>query len=78
MFKKIFWFLLGAGVGVFALMKAKKYLQQTTPEAIGGRLAESISGLGESIHDFSAEVRAAMAERETELRDTLGLAPDDQ
>jgi hypothetical protein len=42
-----------------------------------GRRAElaagSIAGLGDAIREFTAELKVAMAEREAELRSTLGL-----
>jgi hypothetical protein len=40
-------------------------------------VSESASGISDSARDFVGRVRAGMAERETELRETLGL-PDDQ
>jgi hypothetical protein len=40
-------------------------------------VSESASGITDSARDFVDRVRAGMAERETELRETLGL-PDDQ
>ena len=73
MMRRVFWFVVGAGVGIYALKKARDYMHKATPEAVGSRVAESAAGIGDSIRDFTATVRAAMAERETELRDTLGL-----
>jgi hypothetical protein len=77
MFKRLFWFAIGAGVAVFVIMKIRGYLKQARPEAIGHRVAESAGGISESARGFVDRVRAGMAERETELRDTLNL-PDDQ
>ena len=77
MFKRLFWFAIGAGVAVFVIMKIRGYLKQARPEAIGQRVAESAGGISESARGFVDRVRAGMAEREMELRDTLGL-PDDQ
>ena len=73
MIRRVFWFSVGAGAAVFVVVKVRGYLQQATPQAIGHRVTESASGIGTSVRDFSDRVRAAMAERETELRDTLGL-----
>ena len=36
-------------------------------------MADSAAGVGASARDFTDRVRAAMAEREAELRDELGL-----
>jgi hypothetical protein len=77
MLRRLFWFAIGAGVAVFVIMKIRGYLKQAHPEAIGQRVAESASGISESARGFVDRVRAGMAEREMELRDTLGL-PDDQ
>jgi hypothetical protein len=77
MFRRLMWFAIGAGVAVFVIMKVRAYLKKARPEAIGQRVAESASGISESARGFVDRVRAGMAERETELRDTLNL-PDDQ
>lgn len=77
MFRRLFWFAIGAGIAVFMIMKIRAYLRKARPEAIGHRVAESATGIGESARGFVDRVRAGMAERETELRETLGL-PDDQ
>ncbi len=70
-----FWFVLGVGCTIYLGGKVRGYLHQATPQAIGNRVAESATGIGGSVRDFTDRVRAAMAERETELRETLGL-PD--
>ena len=70
---RIFWVAVGAGLTAFTVVKARQYMQRATPQAIGSRVAESAAGLAESARDFTDRVRAAMAEREAELRDTLGL-----
>ena len=44
--------------------------------ATAGVLAGAVSGLGDAIRDFGAEVRAGMAEREAELNDALGFSGD--
>ncbi|HEY5820595.1 MAG TPA: DUF6167 family protein [Propionibacteriaceae bacterium] len=72
--RRVFWFAVGAGVTVFVVVKARQVMQQATPQALGHRVAESAGGVGERAQDFASQVRAAMAEREAELRDTLGLA----
>jgi NADH:ubiquinone oxidoreductase subunit D len=76
MVKRVFWFAVGAGVTVFVVIKVRKYMKQATPQAIGSRVADSAAGIGGSVRDFADRARAAMAERETELRDALGL-PDE-
>ena len=73
MIRRLFWFALGAGVAVFVFVQIRKAMSRATPEAIGNRVASSAAGVGASARDFTERVRAAMAEREAELRDELGL-----
>jgi hypothetical protein len=73
MFKRLFWFTLGAGAAVFVVVKARGYLKQAAPQAVGTRVASSAAAITDSVRDFTDRARAAMAEREAELRDTLGL-----
>jgi hypothetical protein len=73
MFRRLFWFLIGAGVAIFVYLKIRDYLKKARPEAIGQRVAESASSVSESARGFIDRLRAGMAERETELRDTLNM-----
>ena len=77
MLRRLLWFAIGAGVAIFVWIKIRAYLTKARPEAIGHRVAESASGISESALGFVERVRAGMAERETELRETLNM-PDDQ
>jgi Family of unknown function (DUF6167) len=71
--RRLFWFALGAGLAIFVFVKIRQALSRATPEAIGQRVADGAAGVGASARDFTERVRAAMAEREAELRDELGL-----
>jgi Family of unknown function (DUF6167) len=73
MIKRVFWFAVGAAVTVFVVIRVREYMKQATPQAIGSRVADSAAGITGSVRDFADRARAAMAEREAELRDTLGL-----
>lgn len=66
------WFLAGAGAGVYAMVKARRAAEAFTPEGLRDRL----SGLSLGAQLFREEVRAGMEEKETELRERLGLALD--
>jgi hypothetical protein len=66
------WFVVGAGAGVYAMVKARRAAETFTPEGIRDRMA----GLGVGAHLFTEELRAGMTEKETELRERLGLALD--
>ena len=70
--RRIFWFAVGAGVTVVVVVKVREYLRKASPEAIGHRVTDATSALGEGVRDFVARARAAMAEREAELRDAIG------
>ena len=67
-----FWFVAGAGAGVYVMVRARRAAETFTPDGLRDRAA----GLGVGAHLFAGEVRAGMAERETELRERFGLALD--
>jgi hypothetical protein len=71
--RRLFWFALGAGVAIVVFVKIRQALRKASPEAIGQRVADGAAGVGASARDFTERLRAAMAEREAELRDELGL-----
>ena len=73
MIGRLFWFVLGAGVAVWGVSKVRRTMQRATPEAVSQRLVGSVAGIGVSARDFADRVRAAMAEREAELRAELDL-----
>ncbi len=73
MFRRLFWFALGVGLALYVVNKVRSLLRRSSPEALVQRASGSVAGVGERAQDFAGRVRAAMAERETELRDTLGL-----
>ena len=73
MIRRFFWFALGAGVAVFVFVRIRNVLRRATPQAVGQRVADQAAGLSASARDFTNRVRAAMAEREAEIRSELGL-----
>ena len=75
MIRRFFWFALGAGVAIFVFVKIRDSLRRASPQAVGQRVADQAAGLGASARDFTDRVRAAMAEREAEIRAEFGL-PD--
>ena len=66
---RTFWFAAGAVSGVYTLVKAKRTVENLTPDGIGARLAAW--GVGARL--FADEVAAGVAEREAELRHQLQL-----
>lgn len=67
-----FWFVAGAGAGVYVMVRARRAAEAFTPDGFRDRL----SGLAVGAQLFAEEVRSGMDERETELRERLGYAID--
>jgi hypothetical protein len=67
-----FWFVAGAGAGIYAMVKARRAAETFTPDGLRDRVA----GLSVGAHLFAEEVRVGMTEKETELRERLGLTLD--
>lgn len=65
------WFVAGAGAGVYAMSRARRVAQALTADGLRDRL----SGLDVGMRLFRDEVAAGQAEKETELRARMGLAP---
>ncbi|ROR90582.1 hypothetical protein EDD33_1428 [Nocardioides aurantiacus] len=67
------WFVAGAGAGVYAAARARRVAESLTPQGLRDRVA----GLSLGAQLLAEEVRAGAAEKEAELRDRLGLvAPE--
>jgi hypothetical protein len=64
--RRVFYLALGATVGIMAVRRVSAAAQQWQPDNLARRLTIAVE-------DFLADVREAMAEREEELRDALGL-----
>ena len=69
--RRVFWVAVGAGVTVFVIVKGRQLWQRATPQALAQRASDSAHGVSESVQDFVVRLRAAMAEREEELRAVL-------
>ncbi|QBX57209.1 hypothetical protein EXE58_18445 [Nocardioides seonyuensis] len=66
-----FWFVAGAGAGVYAMSRARRLAEVATVEGVRDRLEAMRVGA----RIFRDEVAAGQAEKETELRQRLGLVP---
>lgn len=71
--RRLFWLAMGVTIGVLVVRKVSAAAEKMTPAGIGGSIAEGLRDLADAIGDFGADVRAAMAERENELRAGTGL-----
>ena len=73
MTRRLFYIAMGAAVGVLVVSRATRAAQRFTPAGLQSSVSGSLSGLTAAISEFSSLVREGMAEREDELRVTLGL-----
>jgi hypothetical protein len=74
MFRRLFWLLVGVGFGFGLSFWILRFLRSTVeryrPERVSSDLAGAVRSLGADLRAAVAEGRAAMREREAELRDT--------
>ena len=73
MTRRLVYIAFGAAVGVLAVRRATQTAQRFTPAGVQDTVAGAFGGLTDAIREFTAELKASMAEREDELRVTLGL-----
>ncbi len=66
-----FWFVAGAGAGVYAMVRGRRLAEAFTPEGLHDRW-EALT-LGARM--FREEVAQGQAEAETDLRERFGLVP---
>ena len=66
MTRRLFYLALGATVGVLVVRRLTQAAESMQPDAVARRLVTSVTG-------FVDDVRAGMAERESELRSALGV-----
>jgi hypothetical protein len=66
---RAFWFAVGAGTSVYAMVKTRRAAERLTPAGIGDQLG----AVGFGARLFRDEVVAVMGERESQLREHLGV-----
>jgi hypothetical protein len=71
--RRLFWLAMGVTIGVLVVRKLSQTAEKLTPQSMAGNLADGLRELAGAIGDFGADVRAAMVEREDELRAGTGL-----
>jgi hypothetical protein len=64
--RRVFYIAMGATVGVLVVRRVSAAAEQWQPDNLAHRLTVAVE-------DFLADVRESMAEREDELRTSLGL-----
>jgi Family of unknown function (DUF6167) len=73
MFRRLFWFFTGAATGVWATVKVNRAVRRLRPDSLAATAADRALETGARLRLFAQDVRAGMAQRETELHDALGL-----
>jgi hypothetical protein len=71
--RRLFYITLGAVAGVLVVRRLTQAAQRFTPAGVQESMTGALGGLSESIREFGELVREGMAEREAELRVSLGL-----
>lgn len=66
---RMFWFAVGAGTGVYAVVRTRRAAERFTPSGVG----DQIGALGTGARLLCDEVLLGMSERESELRERLGV-----
>jgi hypothetical protein len=70
--RRLFWVGMGVAVTVVAVRWLQKQRRRYGPDAVGARLARGSRDLAELVRVSLAEGRRAMAEKEAEIRASLG------
>ncbi|MBO8194908.1 hypothetical protein ITI46_25095 [Streptomyces oryzae] len=78
MFRRAFWFTTGAAAGVWATTKVQRKIRSLAPDALALRAADKAVEGGNRLREFALDVRAGMAQRESELKDALGLSAPEE
>src|SRR2546430_265361 len=68
--RRLFWLAMGITIGALIVRKLSKAAAKLTPSGVAKGLSASLADLADSIRDFTVDVRAAMTEREAQLRES--------
>jgi chromosome condensin MukBEF MukE localization factor len=71
--RRLFWLAMGVTIGALLVRKLTQLAKRLTPRGMADGLGAGLVELADAIRDFAADVRAAMREREAELRAATGL-----
>ncbi|MGY1772278.1 hypothetical protein [Blastococcus sp. SYSU D00813] len=71
--RRLFWLAMGITIGALVVRKLSAAAEKLTPQSLAGALVEGLRDLADAIGEFGADVRAAAAAREDELRSGTGL-----
>jgi hypothetical protein len=71
--RRLFWLVMGVTIGALVVRKLSRAAERLTPRGLADGLGAGLADLASSIRDFSTDVRAAMSEREAEIRQSTGM-----
>ena len=71
--RRLFWLAMGVTIGALIVRKLSRAAERLTPGGLAGGVANALNELAAAVRDFAADVREAMADRESELRAATGL-----
>ncbi|MGY1746039.1 hypothetical protein [Blastococcus sp. SYSU D00695] len=71
--RRLFWLAMGVTIGALVVRKLSAAADKLTPQGVAGSIVEGLRDLADAIGEFGADVRAAAAAREDELRAGTGL-----
>ena len=71
--RRLFWMMVGAGLAVYLVLRGRELLHRLTPRGVQEQVAAKGHQAAAGFGDFAATFRAAMAEREAELRRELNI-----
>ncbi len=71
--KRVIWFTVGAAVAVVVVIKGQELLRKATPAGMQEQAAAKANDVAGQARSFFGTLTSAMSERETELRESLGL-----
>ena len=71
--KRLFWMSVGAAVGILVVRKVSEAARSYTPTGLSAQVLDRLGEIGDGLLDLADAVREGMAERESELREALGI-----
>ena len=72
--RRTFWFAVGGAATVVVVWQGRRLYLRLTPQGMQEQAADLTEDLGRRFRTFTTTLTEAMAERETELREALGIA----
>ena len=71
--RRLFWLAMGITIGALLVRKLSNAVEKLTPRGMATSLGTALADLADALRDFADDVREAMHERESELRDATGM-----